>query len=143
LQLGVHARLPGFIDVFGLLGRLLRLAGAFFTAIRPSICLSYEHMFWRPTHTSDPSGAVHRTLGLAREMLLLDQPVEDAHGPAESRAFQSPVPEWVHRPQLRARRRRCRAGAVLERPQHCLCPITPLVCSRPVIRVLDKHAVGC
>ena len=123
----------------------------------------YEHMFWRLTDTSAPIGAVHRALGLARALLLLESAgppgdvgrppapsvaasrqaarlkrhrLELAHGPVESRALPS------HRPQLRAGRRRWRAGAVLERPQHCLCPITSPVRSRPCSRALDKRAGG-
>jgi hypothetical protein len=123
----------------------------------------YEHMFWRFTDTSAPIGAVHRALGLARALLVLESAdlpgdvgrtpapsvaasrqavrlrrrrLELAHGPVESRALQS------HCPQSRAGRRRWRAGAVLERPQRCLCPITSPVRSRPCSRALDKRTGG-
>jgi hypothetical protein len=113
----------------------------------------YEHMFWRFTHTSSRSGAVHRALDLVRALLLLDPPPYDwaseldwPHGRAESRPLQSPVPFVGHRPQpLRSPSSRWRAGAILERPQECLCPIghsKPLVRSRPIRRELDKHVVG-
>jgi hypothetical protein len=121
---------------FADLGRSVRFLASLFPTFRPIAFLAYEHMFWRHTHTSTPVGAVHRALDLVRAQLLLEAELELAHGPVESRAPQS------HRPQLRAERRRWRAGAVLERPQHCLCPITPPVCSRPRSRALDKRAVG-
>jgi hypothetical protein len=108
-------------------------------------------MFWRFTHTSSRSGAVHRALDQVRALLLLDPPPYDwatdldwpPYVPAESRALQSPVPFTGHRPQpLRSTSSRWRAGAVLERPQECLCPIghrPPQVRSRPLSRELDKH----
>jgi hypothetical protein len=106
-------------------------------------------MFWRRLHTSSRLGAVHRALDLVRALLLLDPPPYDwaseldwPHGPAESRTLKSPPSSHGHRRQQRARRVRFRGGAVLERPQHCLTPITPSVRSRPPGRALDKHAVG-
>ncbi|MGD0981904.1 MAG: hypothetical protein ABR946_10555 [Solirubrobacteraceae bacterium] len=118
-------------------------------AVRPAALLAYEHMFWRRLHTSFRSGAVHRALDLVRALLLLDPPPYDwaseldwPHGLAESRTLESPTSSHGHRRQRRPARVRFRGGAVLERPQHCLTPITPLVRSRPPRRALDKHAVG-
>jgi hypothetical protein len=146
LQFLVQASLPELFGDFADLGRSARFLASLFPTFRPIAFLAYEHMFWRPTHTSITVGAVHRALDLVRAQLLLEpEQLESAHGPVESRAPQS------HRPQLRAERRRWRAGAVLERPQHCLCPqgisgsqepTTPLVCSRPRSRALDKCAGG-
>jgi hypothetical protein len=106
-------------------------------------------MFWRRLHTPLRLGAVHRALDLVRALLLLDPPPYDwaseldwPHGPAESRTLKSPASSHGHRRQQRAQRARSRGGAVLERPQHCLTPITPPVRSRPRRRALDKHAVG-
>jgi hypothetical protein len=106
-------------------------------------------MFWRRLHTSSRLGAVHRALDPVRALLLLDPPPYDwaseldwPHGPAESRTLESPASSHGHRRKLRAQRARFRGGAVLERPQHCLSPITPPVRSRPSGRALDKHAVG-
>jgi hypothetical protein len=112
-------------------------------------------MFWRFTYSSSRSGAVHRVLDLVRALLLLDPPPYDwaseldwPHGPAEPRALQLPWPapaEIAHRRALRTAHHRSRAGAVLERPHECLCPVrhsAPLVRSRPPRRGLDKPAVG-
>jgi hypothetical protein len=111
-------------------------------------------MFWRLTHTSSTLGAVRRALDLVRALLLLGPPplydwateTDWPHGPAESRALQSLVPFAGHRPQpLRSSSHRWRAGAILERPQECLCPVghgKPLVRSRPSRRELDKRAAG-
>ena len=136
---GLFLRLPIARD------SVLRLS----RAVRPAALLAYEHMFWRRLHTSFRPGAVHRALDLVRALLLLDPPPYDwaseldwPHERAESRTLKSPASSHGHRRQLRAARARFRGGAVLERPQHCLTPITPLVRSRPPGRALDKHAVG-
>jgi hypothetical protein len=120
-------------------------------------------MFWRRSHTSKGSSdAIHRALDLVRASLLLETPPFDwaaeldwPRNPVESRALYGPtLLREVHHPRLRAVPTRSRAGAVPERPQHCLCPVghapfgtqaasTPLARSQPFGRGLRKHAAGC
>jgi hypothetical protein len=113
-------------------------------------------MFWRSPHTS--TGAVRRALDLVRASLLLDPTPYDwaveldwPDEPVVSRALVPlPLTNAAHRPPLRLVHSRSRAGAVPERPQHCLSPVgqaSPQVCSRshgrgldPPLRGAGKHA---
>jgi hypothetical protein len=106
-------------------------------------------MFWRSPHTS--TGAVRRALDLVRASLLLDPTPYDwaveldwPDEPVVSRALVPlPLTNATHRPPLRLVHSRSRAGAVTERPQHCLSPVgqaSPQVCSRSHGRGLEKHA---